>query len=63
MGMDILSIHRESKDSAFDMEEEEIGHYFPEIFKVSMIVNMVTVHIGMRPGCAVRECEVRHLIK
>ena len=26
----------------FDMEEEEIGHYFPEIFKVPLIVNMVT---------------------
>ena len=26
----------------FDMEEEEIGHYFPEIFKISADANMAT---------------------
>ena len=39
----------------FDMEEEEIGHYFPEIFKVSLIANMVTVHIGCRDVRCVRQ--------
>mgnify|MGYP000437309986 CR=1 FL=1 len=29
----------------FDMEEEEIGHYFPEIFKVSSESNMATARI------------------
>ena len=41
----------------FDMEEEEIGHYFPEIFKFS--ANCTHRH---EPGCAVRQAVEQHYI-
>ena len=39
----------------FDMEEEEIGHYFPEIFKVSADCRYGNCTHRHEPGCAVRE--------
>ena len=38
----------------FDMEEEEIGHYFPEIFKVSADCRYGNCTHRHEPGCAVR---------
>ena len=46
----------------FDMEEEEIGHYFPEIFKVSADCKYGNCTHRHEPGCAVREAVERHLI-
>ena len=41
----------------FDMEEEEIGHYFPEIFKTS-----ADCKYRQEPGCAVRKAVEEHYI-
>lgn len=46
----------------FDMEEEEIGHYFPEIFKVSAECKYNNCTHRQEPGCAVREAVEQHLI-
>mgnify|MGYP000857758061 CR=1 FL=1 len=46
----------------FDMEEEEIGHYFPEIFKVSADCKYGNCTHRHEPGCAVREAVEKHLI-
>jgi len=46
----------------FDMEQEEVGHYFKEIFKYSARCkynNCTHVH---EPGCAVRTAVEQHLI-
>lgn len=39
----------------FDMEEEEIGHYFPEIFKTSAGCRYNNCTHRQEPGCAVRK--------
>ena len=39
----------------FDMEEEEIGHYFPEIFKFSANCKYNNCTHRHEPGCAVRQ--------
>ena len=44
----------------FDMEEEEIGHYFPEIFKVSADCKYGNCTHRHEPGCAVREAVEKH---
>ena len=46
----------------FDMEEEEIGHYFPEIFKVSAECKYGNCTHRHEPGCAVRKAVEEHLI-
>lgn len=46
----------------FDMEEEEIGHYFPEIFKVSADCRYNNCTHRHEPGCAVREAVEHHYI-
>ena len=46
----------------FDMEEEEIGHYFPEIFKVSSECKYGNCTHRHEPGCAVRKAVEEHLI-
>ena len=46
----------------FDMEEEEIGHYFPEIFKVSAGCRYNNCTHRHEPGCAVREAVEQHYI-
>lgn len=46
----------------FDMEEEEIGHYFPEIFKVSANCRYNNCTHRQEPGCAVREAVEQHYI-
>ena len=46
----------------FDMEEEEIGHYFPEIFKVSADCKYGNCTHRHEPVCAVREAVEKHLI-
>ena len=46
----------------FDMEKEEIGHYFPEIFKTSKkcrFSNCIHMH---EPGCAVIDAVKNHYI-
>lgn len=46
----------------FDMEEEEVGHYFPEIFKISANCrynNCTHIH---EPECAVRKAVEEHFI-
>lgn len=45
----------------FDMEEEEIGHYFPEIFKFSADCRYGNCTHRQEPGCAVREA-VKNII-
>ena len=49
-------------DGTFDMEEEEIGHYFPEIFKVSAECKYGNCTHRHEPGCAVRKAVEEHLI-
>jgi ribosome biogenesis GTPase len=44
----------------FDMEEEEIGHYFPEIFKASSNCRYNNCTHRHEPGCAVREAVEQH---
>ncbi|MDR3118031.1 MAG: ribosome small subunit-dependent GTPase A [Mediterranea sp.] len=39
----------------FDMQEEEIGHYFPEIFKASSNCRYNNCTHRHEPGCAVRD--------
>lgn len=46
----------------FDMEEEEIGHYFPEIFKASADCRYNNCTHRHEPGCAVREAVENHFI-
>lgn len=46
----------------FDMEEEEIGHYFPEIFQWSAQCKYGNCTHRHEPGCAVRKAIEEHLI-
>lgn len=46
----------------FDMEEEEIGHYFPEIFKMSADCKYNNCTHRHEPGCAVRKAVEEHYI-
>ena len=46
----------------FDMEEEEIGHYFPEIFKASADCRYGNCTHRHEPGCAVRQAVAEHRI-
>ncbi len=46
----------------FDMEEEEVGHYFPEIFKASANCRYGNCIHRNEPGCAVRKAVEEHLI-
>ncbi len=46
----------------YDMEVEEIGHYFPEIFKTSARCRYGNCTHRQEPGCAVREAVERHYI-
>ncbi|MBE7398277.1 ribosome small subunit-dependent GTPase A [Bacteroides fragilis] len=46
----------------FDMEEEEIGHYFPEIFKTSVDCKYGNCTHRQEPGCAVRKAVEEHYI-
>lgn len=46
----------------FDMEEEEIGHYFLEIFKTSAGCKYNNCTHQHEPGCAVREAVEQHYI-
>lgn len=46
----------------FDMEEEEIGHYFPEIFQTSTNCRYGNCTHRHEPGCAVREAVEQHFI-
>lgn len=46
----------------FDMEEEEIGHYFPEIFKTSANCKYGNCTHRQEPGCAVRKAVGEHYI-
>jgi ribosome biogenesis GTPase len=46
----------------FDMEVEEIGHYFPEIFREAANCKYGNCTHRHEPGCAVREAVEKHLI-
>jgi len=46
----------------FDMEEEEVGHYFKEIFQHSAQCKYSNCTHRNEPGCAVREAVEQHLI-
>jgi len=46
----------------FDMETEEIGHYFPEIFKTSSSCRYGNCTHRNEPGCAVRKAVEEHFI-
>ena len=46
----------------FDMEEEEVGHYFKEIFEYSANCKYGNCTHRHEPGCAVREAVEQHLI-
>ena len=46
----------------FDMEEEEIGHYFHEIFKISADCKYGNCTHRQEPGCAVRKAVEEHYI-
>lgn len=46
----------------FDMEEKEIGHYFPEIFKTSANCKYGNCTHRQEPGCAVRKAVEEHYI-
>lgn len=46
----------------FDMEEEEIGHYFPEIFRTSADCKYGNCTHRNEPGCAVRQAVENHYI-
>lgn len=46
----------------FDMQDEEIGHYFKEIFKFSENCRFNNCTHRSEPGCAVREAVEQHLI-
>ena len=46
----------------FDMEVEEVGHYFPEIFKFSADCKYGNCTHRNEPGCAVRKAVEEHFI-
>ena len=46
----------------FEMEEEEVGHYFKEIFKFSADCKYSNCTHRHEPGCAVREAVEKHYI-
>ncbi|MEG1838946.1 MAG: ribosome small subunit-dependent GTPase A, partial [Bacteroidaceae bacterium] len=46
----------------FDMEEEEVGHYFKEIFQFSNKCKYNNCTHRHEPGCAVRDAVENHLI-
>lgn len=46
----------------FDMETEEVGHYFPEIFRTAAECRYGNCTHRHEPGCAVREAVEQHLI-
>ena len=46
----------------FDMEDEEVGHYFKEIFKFSACCKYGNCTHRHEPGCAVREAVEKHYI-
>ena len=46
----------------FDMEEKEIGHYFPEIFKTSANCKYGNCTHRQEPGCAGRKAVEEHYI-
>lgn len=46
----------------FDMEEEEVGHYFKEIFQYSADCRYGNCTHTHEPGCAVRQAVEEHLI-
>lgn len=46
----------------FDMEEEEIGHYFPEIFRFAADCRYGNCTHRQEPGCAVRKAVEEHYI-
>ena len=46
----------------FDMEEEEVGHYFKEIFEYSAHCKYGNCTHRHEPGCAVRDAVEKHLI-
>jgi len=46
----------------FDMEEEEVGHYFPEIFKFSARCKYGNCTHRHEPECAVRKAVEEHFI-
>lgn len=46
----------------FDMEEEEVGHYFKEIFQSSKDCKYNNCTHTHEPGCAVRDAVEKHLI-
>lgn len=46
----------------FDMEEEEVGHYFKEIFQFSDKCKYNNCTHRHEPGCAVRDAVEKHLI-
>jgi ribosome biogenesis GTPase len=46
----------------FDMEEEEVGHYFKEIFEHSANCKYGNCTHRHEPGCAVRQAVEEHLI-
>ena len=47
---------------SFDMEEEEVGHYFKEIFEHSANCKYGNCTHRHEPGCAVRQAVEEHLI-
>ena len=44
----------------FDMEEEEVGHYFKEIFRISEDCRFNNCTHTHEPGCAVRQAVENH---
>lgn len=46
----------------FDMEDEEVGHYFKEIFEFSAQCKYGNCTHRHEPGCAVRDAVEKHLI-
>ena len=46
----------------FDMEDEEVGHYFKEIFQFSAQCKYRNCTHRHEPGCAVREAVEKHYI-
>lgn len=48
--------------NTFDMQQEEVGHYFPEIFKASANCRYGNCTHRHEPGCAVQEALSQHLI-
>ena len=57
-----ISSYHNKGFGTFDMEEEEIGHYFPEIFKTSADCKYGNCTHRHEPGCAVRKAVEEHLI-